>query len=67
MAHEIKRRWVIGTSPDGKTLYFNLNAANGIEPCDEDDYVLYLGGGERIVLKDCTFSNDYPEFVGAEE
>jgi hypothetical protein len=67
MANEIKRRWITGISPDGKTLYFNINAIGGVEPCDEDDFVLFLGGGERIVLKDCTFSNDYPDFVEVED
>jgi hypothetical protein len=38
-----------------------------MESYGEKGYVLFLGGGERIVLKDCTFSNDYPDFIEVEE
>ena len=67
MAHEIKRRWLQGTNPEGQVLYFNLNALNGLESAGNNKYVLYLGGGERVALVDCTFSNDYPNFIEVAE
>lgn len=59
----LKIMWIQGTTTAGKTNYFNLNAIMGLEQYNEDDFIVFLGGGERVYLEGCTFTDAWPDFV----
>lgn len=59
--------WVKGTLHDNKTVYVNIYEVAGVSQENEDDYIFYLAGGDRIRLKNCVQLADLTDIEPPEE
>ncbi|MCJ7743300.1 MAG: hypothetical protein MUO99_01900 [Dehalococcoidales bacterium] len=60
MTEQLTKMWMTGNNPEGQPMFININAVVAIQNLGGGNFVVYLGGGDRILLTGCTFAEEYP-------